>query len=410
MTRKVCNIGDPGSSITVGTDDFDYINKYLNGIDQSGSDPVIIGTTTTFNNTKLRLYNPAGTHSYIVNTGAIGADFNISLPIISADDILTLNNTTAVLKNKDLSDPSNIIPASSVTGNSTTTFTNKTFSTDVNTLTTAGTISGDLLSSNGTIYGRFPPGAANQVLSTNASANGLVWINQATGGTSTGAPLPNSGTQVGTAVWGSRGGANNVLMGNGRLEGLTVRTSATNAVANNPTAGQYYPLTTGIVANTVAGAWSPTLLTSRQWNPDFQIKCAASSTNLNSLWVGFTSNLVPPTTTTINPLITTDSGVFVGYRSTDTNFQVVNCPGSGNPVLTQYTPTTPTSTAFNTFRVKADNINNRFQVFINGQAAMNVATGAPAAGTMMTPMAIISNSTTASITFGFPWMQITETF
>ena len=209
------NIGDPGSSIIWGTDDADYLNKYLTGVDQSGADPVTIATTTNFANTKFRLNNPGATHAYIFNTGAIGADFNLSIPVIAADDTIALNNTAAVLKNKDLSDVSNIIPAASVTNSSTTTFTNKTWSTEANTLTTSGTLAGDLLVSTGTVYSMFHPGTANQILSVNASANGLVWINQA--GASVGQQLPSAGVQTGTAVWNGRGGANNGNNGGWKL-------------------------------------------------------------------------------------------------------------------------------------------------------------------------------------------------
>ena len=49
MTRKIINVVDPESSSTkVGTDDFDYINKLLTGIDQSLTDPVHINTNVRF--------------------------------------------------------------------------------------------------------------------------------------------------------------------------------------------------------------------------------------------------------------------------------------------------------------------------------------------------------------------------
>jgi hypothetical protein len=44
VVRKVVNNNDAGDSTHFGGNDLDYINNF-NGVDQSGSDPVIMGTT-----------------------------------------------------------------------------------------------------------------------------------------------------------------------------------------------------------------------------------------------------------------------------------------------------------------------------------------------------------------------------
>jgi len=61
VARKILGITDPGDSTHIGSNDFDYINKYLTGVDQSSLDPVNIATTTTYNSNKLGVYNNAKT-------------------------------------------------------------------------------------------------------------------------------------------------------------------------------------------------------------------------------------------------------------------------------------------------------------------------------------------------------------
>ncbi len=92
MVRKILSNNDPGDSTHAGGNDFDYINQYLTGVDQSGSDPVIIATTTQYKNQKLQFINPSSTFNYVLNTGAIAGQRNISLPALSADDTFVFLN------------------------------------------------------------------------------------------------------------------------------------------------------------------------------------------------------------------------------------------------------------------------------------------------------------------------------
>lgn len=104
MTRKIINQGDPGTVSLIGSDDFDYINKYLTGVDQSSVDPVAIATTTSFNNQKLRIQDSATSGKYyIFNSSAIAANRNLTLPLIASDDTLTSGTNTQTLTNKTLS-------------------------------------------------------------------------------------------------------------------------------------------------------------------------------------------------------------------------------------------------------------------------------------------------------------------
>jgi len=93
--RKILNVNDPQTSTEIGTDDLDYINAYLTGVDQSSTDPVNIATTTKFNNGKLCVYNSdqtaaasltySGTSNTVIDLSALPSQAN---PLPSKDMII----------------------------------------------------------------------------------------------------------------------------------------------------------------------------------------------------------------------------------------------------------------------------------------------------------------------------------
>lgn len=101
MTRKICNNSDPGDSTHMGGNDTDYINNLFLGQDQSASDPVIMATTWQFKNQKCQFFNPASTFNYIVNTGAILSNRNITLPVLTADDTFVFANADQYIDGYD---------------------------------------------------------------------------------------------------------------------------------------------------------------------------------------------------------------------------------------------------------------------------------------------------------------------
>ena len=74
-------------------------------------------------------------------------------------------------------------PSGAVTSSSTTTFSNKTFSVDLNTLNHSTTnAAGDLLKGNGSSFQRLARGTANQVLTVNAGGTDIAWAAPGGGG------------------------------------------------------------------------------------------------------------------------------------------------------------------------------------------------------------------------------------
>lgn len=104
----------------------------------------------SFRSTRLRLANPANTFFYTFTTSAIAANRAITVPLLTADDQVTLDAFA-------------------------TTLTNKTLSATNNTITDASTATGDLFVSNGTKFVRRAKGTGLQVLRTNSGATDIEW-------------------------------------------------------------------------------------------------------------------------------------------------------------------------------------------------------------------------------------------
>jgi hypothetical protein len=104
----------------------------------------------SFRSTRLRLANPANTFFYTFTTSAISANRAITVPLLTADDQVTLDGFA-------------------------TTLTNKTLSAASNTITDASTALGDLFVSNGTKFVKRSKGTGLQVLRTNSGATDIEW-------------------------------------------------------------------------------------------------------------------------------------------------------------------------------------------------------------------------------------------
>jgi hypothetical protein len=141
----------------------------------------------TFNDTMLLLRNPANTFSATLKSGAQTAARVFTFPVVSGDDTIDTNTSTATLTNKTLTSPviSTIVNTGTLTlptstdtlmGRATTdTMTNKTFVYANNTVTDTSAATGDIPKHNGTKFVRFGKGTANQVLQTNSTATDLAW-------------------------------------------------------------------------------------------------------------------------------------------------------------------------------------------------------------------------------------------
>lgn len=99
---------------------------------------------------RLKVQNPANTFSYIVVGSAIAANRNITLPLLTADDVFVMQDYGQ-------------------------TITTKTINLTSNTVTDTSIATGDLAKSSGTKFVRFAKGSALQILRVNSGATDLEW-------------------------------------------------------------------------------------------------------------------------------------------------------------------------------------------------------------------------------------------
>src|SRR5262245_37976305 len=108
---KQVNISNPGTSVKVGADQWDILDKYHGNVDVSGSVTNLpqVATNTTFNNGILRIRNPANTFSYSIASSAIAANRVATLPLLTADDTLLMLAMAQSPTNKTISVDTNTI-------------------------------------------------------------------------------------------------------------------------------------------------------------------------------------------------------------------------------------------------------------------------------------------------------------
>jgi hypothetical protein len=261
-TRRVLNIADAGDSTHFGTDDIDFINNLLTASDQGATAPVDIATLWKFRNTKLKQANPGNTFNYIVNSSAITADRNITLPLLTADDtFLFLNASQAALA-----------------------------------------------------YDNFP----------SISKEGTLEV-----------------------------AGNNSISLTGILAGGSAGTLASTTSVYDTTEGMTIAYATTAASGVAAGYVSPTAgvgLGRRLTNLRMKSRSKIDSTTTARFYMGFTNLATMLFNDT--PLANADSGVMIGFRTTDTNYQVFNNDGSGAMVVTQIAGPIAKDANFHTMEVK----------------------------------------------------------
>ena len=98
MTWKKVNNSDPGDATHFGGNDIDKISDLFSGV--ADVDTVDLNSETKFRHQKFKVRNPANTFSYIMNTSAIGANRNVTLPLLTADDTFVFATFAQTISNK----------------------------------------------------------------------------------------------------------------------------------------------------------------------------------------------------------------------------------------------------------------------------------------------------------------------
>ena len=169
--RKILGLNSPGTATSLGGDDYDMINEYLTGVDQSATDPVTIATTTRFWDNRLKFYNPARTKSISIRTLPFLNDYDFTIPLLSSNDEIVGLITAQQLQNKTININENLLKHGS------------------------SNLIGDLLVGNGTKYDRLPMSSnAGYHLAVKTDLSGLEWVAPVIGAGET-----NTAANLGTA-------------------------------------------------------------------------------------------------------------------------------------------------------------------------------------------------------------------
>lgn len=146
----------------------------------------------TFRSSRLAIANPANSAAYFFVASALTASRNVTLPLLSANDVMVTEGFGQTLSNKTLG-------TGTIANIDTVTFKHSTTN-----------LAGELLVNNGTKFDRFPKGAANSILSVNASGTDLTWSTVSGGGIK----MPADGTIApSTGRWGAFYGGSGSGMG-----------------------------------------------------------------------------------------------------------------------------------------------------------------------------------------------------
>jgi hypothetical protein len=444
MTWKIIPIDNPGNDFVYGGDDTKKIMKFLSGYDltlESTSDKVEIDTPTAFRTDKLRIkspttgysyifrsqnitkdiilslpltnidgtislaasnaindfgnnlqtfrhqnikvMNPLATFGYLLNTSAITANINVTLPQLTADDTFVFTNATQVLTNKTLSSP---------------TITAMTVHTDANTIKHSTTNNaGDLMVNTGTKFDRFSRGTANQLPIVNPTGTGLTWIDKSAiggsgggggGGTVTGDHLVPLVGNVVTGAWYGTTVAN----GSGVWGGYLTNTSNVTPVPLPDTSGRMGLLYNFTADDHRAGFKTNGLHFSRQNNPElwarYKVTLGASDDDYRIV-IGFTSDMTAAYDTDgeLN-----NKSAFMWFKETnDAVTQVGLNDGDATQNKDPAVSLVSTDVAIHTVRVFADDTNNRWGISLDGANATYFTAEVPAQTTKLGTIVQIEN-------------------
>lgn len=170
-------------------------------------------------------------------------------------------------------------------------------------------------------------------------------------------------------------------------EGMTLQIAA-GAVAN---------VNAGYVASATGVGMGRTLTNMR-----FTCRQAASATTSVRQYIGLTSNATLPISDT--PLGNTDQGIIVGYRSTDTNWQIFNNDGSGAAVVTQVTGPIAADTNFHTVDITIPAGGTSATVTLDGTAVV-VGSRLPATTSNLFYNSVVQTTTTTARTNTLRYIQ-----
>lgn len=186
-------------------------------------------------------------------------------------------------------------------------------------------------------------------------------------------PLPHRGY-----MWGAYMPTTNTT-DIGLLNGTTTSGTATQA---NDADGHYKQFASGVTIGTVVGKKKDAVFLRRESNCWFSARFNVSHADGNIRHChGFTTDTASLTNTDTY-LATTDSGVLVGFRTTDTNWMIFHNSGAG--AMSTIDLGIAKSTAVRMVEIRSVAGDNKFVVRVNGATTQIITSNIPAATTDLT--------------------------
>lgn len=212
------------------------------------------------------------------------------------------------------------------------------------------------------------------------------------------------------------GGVTGGGSGTGLLYGYIDLHNGTTPLARgtDATYGAYWRYATGTAANTPTGIRTPARWILKEWNPFFRAKTRVNTTTNSRQYVGLCYETQIPASDT--PMTNNQSGVLVGWRSTDANWQVFlnagNAGASSTPTVvnTNVAKSTAVRQIEITFSSSGTSCRvrlldgNATTVLYNNTFTTNLPTDA------MSPSIVASDTTTTSNNYDIFLVELTEDY
>jgi hypothetical protein len=454
LVRKILGLNSPGSATELGGDDYDMINQYLTGVDQTATDPVPIKTETTFWDNRLKFYNPLATKKISIRTLAVLNNYDFTIPLLSSNDEIVGLITAQQLQNK-------------------------TIHIDANTLKHSTTNAlGDILVFNGIRYERVPMGTTpGYVLGIKSDLSGLEWIsapasaasgevnvgsnigtagvgvyhsksglslrfkkiNAATNGRITvtddttnneidigitggtdgqflktvgttptwttltsqyGTVMPDGTNFSGTRYGKFMGGAPN---GEGQLAGVTTHGN----LGSNVGLGE---LTTTFTSESedeaVAGWITPIMCTQRSYNPHFKVRYRQTLTTEKS-WVGYIDSTEPIVGSDGDNPLQNKNGFMYGFAESDANFLIRWNDGSASPQT--FNTGIPKDLAYRNIEFFIDETVDQIKLYINNVLTVNSGTQVPGTDSDLSVYFLVESAGGTATTVRMNYAYLTHT-
>lgn len=165
------------------------------------------------------------------------------------------------------------------------------------------------------------------------------------------------------------------------------------------TYGLYQRYTTAATSNSQGGIISPTTgvgVAQTNFPGRYVTRVRLSSTSNVRFYSGFTSNTILPTTDT--PLATTDSGLLIGYRSTDADWMIFYNNGGGS-ALTAISLGVAKDTNFHLLIITWPQAGAQINFSIDLRTPITISSGLPSTGVGMFINNVAQTTTTSAINY-----------